>query len=800
MRKERIMKPRFVWTLMLVTLFALAGCSIAPSPPPTPEITPVATTTSSPTATPVDDPTATLETTPIPVEPTSPPVEPTSPAAEPTRPPGDPFELISQESLFAFMEDLTAIQPYSGWRNSATEGESEALSYVAEVLEDLPFLQGLGLALEHQSFRVFLATELWETRVHLTIDGQASEVPADGLRGPRDDIAQALRFDSDGVLNDSDPNPVVVAGPAVLVRSAEDIRTLSQADLQGKVVLLDYGVIDRALLGSSQATEIASDLMAKGPAGLILVTSFSNRPHESHGSFVGDLSALTGVETEPAPPVLYVRLEDMAALGIEDWQDLAQVEAARLTWDADVFSPGDSGNLVAHIPGTDGAQAVILGAHIDSPNGPGAMDDGSGSVVLLEVARVLNAARFQPPTDLYLVWFGSEEIGLYGSYHFVSTHQELLDRSLAMLQMDMLCHPLEGIDAYLNIITWSYGRLGDDRLTWPDYVSQAAERQGISTYPSSHYGIESDNSAFAGFDVPNANLIYMNDPEMASLGGVHYGCHIHDPYDTVDLAREEGDVLEQMARVVLSAALETGREAPELHVAPRPDRRVLFVASHTESVHMAPTTFTDLGMAFAWEGFDVDMIPYERAVTASDLEDADLVVVLPVLDYPSPEGDPAVYDETWSQREIETLKTYVDGGGMLVLTNSANRLKYNNQVLDSNEDWGDVNALAEHFGIAYRDGGLKATEAWTERASSLLGGTSSLALARNNGVSFTMRETANAQVLAWAGGEPAMALIDSGDAGGQVLILADVGMLATDGGEPANLDFWLNLAEYARAR
>jgi hypothetical protein len=249
------MRPRFVWTLVLVMLFALAGCSISPSPAPTPVIPPVATITPPPTATAVDDATATLETTPIPVEPTSPPVEPTSPAVEPTRPPGDPFELISQESLFAFMEDLTAIQPYSGWRNSATKGESEALDYVAEVLEDLPFLQGLGLALERQSFRVFLATELWETRVHLTIDGRASEVPADGLRGPRDDIVQALRFDSDGVLNDSDPDPVVVAGPVVLVRSAEDIRTLSQADLRGKVVLLDYGVIDRALLGSSRATD-----------------------------------------------------------------------------------------------------------------------------------------------------------------------------------------------------------------------------------------------------------------------------------------------------------------------------------------------------------------------------------------------------------------------------------------------------------------------------------------------------------------------------------------------------------------
>jgi hypothetical protein len=38
-------------------------------------------------------------------------------------------------------------------------------------------------------------------------------VPADGLRGHRDDIALALRCDSDGLLNDATRAPVVVEGP-----------------------------------------------------------------------------------------------------------------------------------------------------------------------------------------------------------------------------------------------------------------------------------------------------------------------------------------------------------------------------------------------------------------------------------------------------------------------------------------------------------------------------------------------------------------------------------------------------------
>jgi len=721
---------------------------------------------------------------------------PPFPTSTPAPPPNGPFALISQESLLASLEDLTAIQPYSGWRNSASQGEAEAMDYVEERLGEFDYLQELGLDLERQSFHVFLGTELWETRLHLTVDGQEIEVPADGLRGPRDDIAQALRFDSDGALNDSTRNPVGVEGPVVLVRSAEEIEALSPADLKDKVVFVDYALIDRVLLGERRAVRMASDLVAKEPAGLVLVTRFSNQPDESHGTFVGDVSALNQVESSPAPPTLYVRLEDLAPAGIASWEDLARVEAAHLTWDADVFSPATSGNLVARIPGADPSQAVILGAHIDSPNSPGAMDDGSGSAVLLEVARVLDAAQVQPAVDVYLVWFGSEELGLYGSYHFVSTHQELLDRTLAMLQIDCLTRPLDGIDAYFNLVTWSYGRLGDDRLIWPDYLAQAVDQRGVGTYAVNHYGIESDNSAFAGFDVPNANLIYMDFPKMERLGGVHYAGHLHDPYDTVELAWEVGDVLEQMARVALAAALETGREDPTLRVAPRPDHRALFVASHTEAVHMAPTTFTDLGMALAWEGFDVDLIPYGQAVTSADLEETDLVVVLPVVDYPSPEGDPDLYDEAWSEEEIAALEAYVVGGRLLVLTNSAHRLKYNNSAMDPSEDWSDANDLAAGFGITYENRTLSSTEAQTGGESPLVEGIEALELARGNGVPFSL---ARGQVLAQADGELAVALVDHGQGGGQVLVLADVGMLGHHGGEPTNLSFWRNLARYAQS-
>ena len=77
----------------------------------------------------------------------------------------DPMALISQESLFAALEDLTEIQPYSGWRNSASSGEVEALDYISDRLSEFDYLRDMGMELEEQSFRVFLGTEFWESRL-----------------------------------------------------------------------------------------------------------------------------------------------------------------------------------------------------------------------------------------------------------------------------------------------------------------------------------------------------------------------------------------------------------------------------------------------------------------------------------------------------------------------------------------------------------------------------------------------------------------------------------------------------------
>ena len=214
---------------------------------------------------------------------------------------------------------------------------------------------------------------------------------------------------------------------------------------------------------------------------------------------------------------------------------------------------------------------------------------------------------------------------------------------------------------------------------------------------------------------------------------------------------------------------------------------------------MSPVAFTELGMAWAMQGFDVDLIPYGQQVKPTDLEDADMVVVLPVLDYPTSESGLDQYDEAWTQEEVDALEAYAAGGGLLVLTNSLHRLKYGTIGLDPNEDWEDANAVATAFGVAYKEGYVGGAEALTEGDHPLVKGVDVLELGEGNGVPFSL-SSGEWQVLASIDGNPAAALVDYGAEGGQVLVLADVAMLSAGWTDISNMPFWRNLAGYARSR
>jgi hypothetical protein len=450
--------------------------------------------------------------------------------------------------------------------------------------------------------------------------------------------------------------------------------------------------------------------------------------------------------------------------------------------------------VILRIPGADPGKAVILGAHIDSPNSPGAFDDGSGSAALLEIARVIDESQSIPPVDIYLAWFGGHEIGTYGSAFFAATHQELLDRTLALYQMDCLGRPMDNKTSKITMVYTSYGRFGNESQPIPDFLTGIAADQGIELDSLVEYGLIADNSNFDLFNVPNFDLLYLNKGDWYTRGSgyIHYANHFHDPYETVEEASLVGDIFVEMTKVMLTAAWETGRLQPDLRVPEDPDHRALIVASHTGSVNMTTGMLRELGMALAYEGFDVDLIPYGQALVASDLEDVDIVILPPTIDYPGPN------EETWAEDENALLDEYVKEGGFLVVVNSARNFSTRIALDEINEDSRKFNPLLEPMGVSFRYGNIGGADiALAAAEHPLTENATYLSYYEYNGVRFSMQEGIE---LVSAAGIPIVGLVDYGNKGGQVLVIADIGILQGDSNGARNMDFLQNIAEYAKTR
>jgi hypothetical protein len=95
-------------------------------------------------------------------------------------------------------------------------------------------------------------------------------------------------------------------------------------------------------------------------------------------------------------------------------------------------------NTVGEIQGSEKPdEYVILGAHLDSWDlAQGTTDNGTGSMVVLEAARILARCGARPKRTIRFVLFSGEEQGLHGSKAYVKEHKRELPRISMCLAHD----------------------------------------------------------------------------------------------------------------------------------------------------------------------------------------------------------------------------------------------------------------------------------------------------------------------------------------------------------------------------
>jgi Zn-dependent M28 family amino/carboxypeptidase len=138
---------------------------------------------------------------------------------------------------------------------------------------------------------------------------------------------------------------------------------------------------------------------------------------------------------EPIPS-LYVSHDHYAMLyrlaSRKDAKTRAEVEITNK------FIPGPIAvyNTVGEIKGSEKPdEFVVVGAHLDSWDlGTGTTDNGTGSSVVLETARLLGKCGVKPKRTIRFVLFTGEEEGLYGSKEYVKLHaKEMSKTSMALV-------------------------------------------------------------------------------------------------------------------------------------------------------------------------------------------------------------------------------------------------------------------------------------------------------------------------------------------------------------------------------
>ncbi|MCD6289653.1 MAG: M28 family peptidase [Anaerolineae bacterium] len=99
--------------------------------------------------------------------------------------------------------------------------------------------------------------------------------------------------------------------------------------------------------------------------------------------------------------------------------------------------PTEAAHVIGEVRGNPGRETIIVGAHYDGHDiAQGAMDDGSGVALVLELARLFAPLAGRLPRAIRFICFAVEELGVLGSTEYVRQHAQDLNDVALMLNID----------------------------------------------------------------------------------------------------------------------------------------------------------------------------------------------------------------------------------------------------------------------------------------------------------------------------------------------------------------------------
>ena len=220
--------------------------------------------------------------------------------------------------------------------------------------------------------------------------------------------------------NSASTGPQGVTGEIVAFDSVDALRAAPDSAVKGKIVFVDHRMManqDGSGYGQFGAPRRQGPTVASQKGALAIVVRSIGTDHHRN-PHAGVMTFNDGAKPIPA-----------GALTIPDAEQMMRIlkrgkpVTMHLVLVSQNIGTRQSGNVIAEVPGRDPSlPPILVGGHLDSWDlGTGAIDDATGVAIAAAAAkRIMDAGR--PLRTIRIVWFGAEEVGLFGGIDYPAKH------------------------------------------------------------------------------------------------------------------------------------------------------------------------------------------------------------------------------------------------------------------------------------------------------------------------------------------------------------------------------------------
>jgi hypothetical protein len=310
--------------------------------------------------------------------------------------------------------------------------------------------------------------------------------------------------------NSGSTGPKGIEAEVVYFPTLADLKAAAPEAVKGKIAFVSHRMMatqDGSSYGFfGTARRSGPQIAAEKGALAIVIRSIGTDHHRV--AHTGGTNWTKGTKPIPA-----------AALTVPDAEQLERVlqrgkpVRLRMLLTPKFLGEGESGNVIAEVPGSDPAAGiVVVGGHLDSwDQGTGAIDDASGVAITTAAAkRIMDSGT--PRRTIRVIWFGAEEPGGFGGEAYFAAHKN--ERHVLAAESDFGADRVWKFDVNLP----ASAKPLDDRLT------AAMAPLGIS---------RGRDIAGDGTDVGPLHRSGVAAVDLAQSGTRYFDLH-HTPDDTLD--------------------------------------------------------------------------------------------------------------------------------------------------------------------------------------------------------------------------------------------------------------------------